>query len=388
MIRLSATQEGTEIIIRASDDGRGLNLQAIRNKALSNGLATDEDLARMSDEQISSLIFLPGFTTSEKINQVSGRGVGMDIIQAAVTQLKGVINIDSIPGSGTTFTIRVPVALAVTRALVISDYGETYALPLNSVTRALTLDKSQTEERDGRSFLRHEGELYPLVRLGELLKLNGAPENRTGEQPVLLLKSGEYSIALTLDELEETRDLVLKSLGSHLGRVPLLLGATIMGDGNVVPIINPVELVQQIATGTLKLRPAIRPLPSPKRALTVMTVDDSPSVRRIMSNLLKAQEWLPLPAKDGFDALEILGLAETPPDIILLDMEMPRMDGYELLTALRGQPQWADIPVVMITSRAGDKHRRKAMELGASDYLIKPYQDEILCATIRRLTHK
>ena len=388
MIRLKVIQEGTEIIIRATDDGCGLNLHAIRSKALSNGLVSAHDLATMTDEQVSSLIFLPGFTTAEKINQVSGRGVGMDIIQAAVTQLKGVITIDSTPGSGTTFTIRVPVALAVTRALVVRDYGETYALPLNAVTRALTLDKTQTEMRDGQPHLRYEGTAYPLVRLGELLKLGGAPENRSNELPVLLMKSGDYSIALSLDELDESRDLVLKSLGAHLGRVPLLLGATIMGDGNVVPILNPVELVQQVATGTLKLRPVIRPRPAPKRTLTVMMVDDSPSVRRIMSNLIKAQEWLPLSAKDGFDALEILGQAETPPDIILLDMEMPRMDGYELLTALRGQRQWAGIPVVMITSRAGDKHRRKAMELGASDYLIKPYQDEILCATIRRLTHK
>jgi chemosensory pili system protein ChpA (sensor histidine kinase/response regulator) len=387
-IHLTATQEGTEIIIRATDDGGGLNLDAIRAKALANNLVPAADLAKMSDEEVSSLIFLPGFTTSEKVNQVSGRGVGMDIIHAAVMQLKGVITIDSSPGQGTTFTIRVPVALAVTRALVIRDFGETYALPLNAVTRALTLDKAETQERDGRLFLRYDGEAYPVVRLGEVLKLNGSPENRGQDLPVLLLKSGHHSIALSMDILDESRDLVLKSLGTHLGRVPLLLGATIMGDGKVVPIINPIELVQQVATGTLNLRPVIRPRPALKRSLTVMTVDDSPSVRRIMANLIKAQEWTPLPAKDGFDALEILQQAETAPDIILLDMEMPRMDGYELLTALRAQPAWANVPIVMITSRAGDKHRRKAMELGATDYIIKPYQDEVLCATIRRLTQK
>jgi chemosensory pili system protein ChpA (sensor histidine kinase/response regulator) len=387
-ISLSVVQEGTEIIIRVSDDGCGLNLQAIRSKALNSGLIKAQDLATMTDEQVSALIFLPGFTTAGKIDQVSGRGVGMDIIQAAVMQLKGVITIDTTPGNGTTFTIRVPVALAVTRALVVRDHAETYAVPLNAVTRALTLDKAETETRDGKLFLKHENEFYPVVRLGEVLKLHGLPENRGNDLPVLLLKSGDYSIALAVDQLDESRDLVLKSLGAHLGRVPLLLGATIMGDGKVVPIINPVELVQQVATGSLDLQPIVRPRPAVKRTLTVMTVDDSPSVRRIMSNLLKAQDWIPLPAKDGFDALEILQQTETPPDIILLDMEMPRMDGYELLAALRKMPAWADVPMVMITSRAGDKHRRKAMELGASEYLIKPYQDEVLCATIRRLTHR
>jgi chemosensory pili system protein ChpA (sensor histidine kinase/response regulator) len=387
-IRLSAAQEGTEIIFRISDDGNGLNLDAIRAKALANGVVTPEELAEMSDEQVSSLIFLPGFTTASEVSQVAGRGVGMDVIQVAVTQLKGVITIDSVPGAGTIFTIRVPVALAVTRALVVRDCGETFAMPLNSVLRALTLNKSQTEQRDGRTFMRHENETYPVVRLGELLKLSGAPENRSVEVPALLIKSGDYAVALALDDLGESRDIVLKSLGAHLGRVPLILGATILGDGQVVPILNPVELVQQAATGSLQLRAAVRPRPVAKRTLTVMMVDDSPSVRRIMSNLVKSQDWTPLPAKDGFDALEILQQAEAPPDIILLDMEMPRMDGYELLAALRSQAAWADIPAVMITSRAGDKHRRKAMELGASDYLVKPYQDETLCAVIRRLTQK
>jgi chemosensory pili system protein ChpA (sensor histidine kinase/response regulator) len=310
----------------------------------------------------------------------------MDVIHNAVTKLRGIITIDSTPGRGTTFIIRLPLTMSVTRALLLRACGETFALPFNALTHAAVYRPENVVKKEGRRYLRVGEEELPAARLSDLLKLSGPSENKPEEWPVLLLKSGDYSIALITDQVMEGRDVVLKSLGAHLGRVPMLLGATLLGDGRVVPILNPVELVQQAVTGSLQLRPTVRPRPV-KRTLSVMIVDDSPSVRRIMSKMAEGQGWKPILAKDGLDALETLQQPQEPPDIILLDMEMPRMDGYELLAALRTETVWANIPTVMITSRAGDKHRNKAMELGASDYIVKPYRDEVLCSTIRRLTH-
>jgi chemosensory pili system protein ChpA (sensor histidine kinase/response regulator) len=195
-------------------------------------------------------------------------------------------------------------------------------------------------------------------------------------------------VALVVDHLLGGREIVVKNLGTHLRRVHGITGATLLGDGSVVLILNPAELLSQPAAGAKPVRPAIPTTPAPRVLLTVMVVDDSPSVRRIVSNLLRNAGWHTLLAKDGLDALEQLQQTAKLPDLLLLDVEMPRMDGYDLLTALKAQDTLRDLPVVMITSRAGDKHRRKAFELGASAYLVKPFQDEALLDLIRQLTRR
>ncbi|MGL6073260.1 MAG: hybrid sensor histidine kinase/response regulator [Fimbriiglobus sp.] len=386
-ITVKAYQEGPQIIVQIKDDGRGINPEAIRNKAVQGGYATAEAVASLSDSEIYRFLFLPGFSTAKAISEISGRGVGLDIVLAKVQKLKGTINIDSKVGVGSTFSIRLPLTLAVSRALMLQSHNQTFAIPLNAVEQIIRLDE-EPETVGEKPVLRFEGKLYPLIHLATALQLPPTADEAVKKPPVLLLNTGDARVGVVVDKILGGREIVVKNLGHHVRRVKGISGATIMGDGSVVLILNPNDLaaartrniVSSRATPARGLEPK-----GQKAALRVMIVDDSPSVRRVVSSLIKKTGWTEIPAKDGLDALEILGRMGTPPDVILSDVEMPRMDGYELLSTIKNQPAYKSIPVVMITSRAGDKHRKKAIGLGAAGYIVKPYQDEALLATIRNL---
>ena len=385
-IRLRSFYEGTQVVIEVSDDGAGLDPEVIRSKALSRGHISSADAGRMSEKELFSLIFLPGFSTAKELSEVSGRGVGMDIVKASINKLQGTLALDSTPGKGTTITIRLPTTLAVARALLIKAHGETFAVPLGAVTQIIRVERGEIEHLAQDAVIRAGGRVYPVIRLGEALRLKQPADEAVERLPVLILKVGGDHFALVVEQVIEGREIVIKSLGNHLRRVHGIMGATLMGDGRVVPILQPADLVRNSAPSTVPTRPLAQPPATGiTETLTVMVVDDSPSVRRVMSNLLKSVGWQPVAAKDGLQALEMLHGSPEQPTVILLDVEMPRMDGYELLAALKRQEAYRMIPVVMITSRTGEKHRRKAIDLGASEYLSKPYQDEELLNIIRRL---
>ena len=385
-ISLEAHYEGTQVVLSISDDGSGINPDLVRAAAVERGLVSDAEAALMPADRVLDFIFRPGFSTARTVSEVSGRGVGMDVVKSTVTRLKGTVELTSVPGQGTRLTVRLPMTLAIMRVILVKAHGETYALPANMVTRILRVDPESIEAVAGKTILRTGGKVIPLLRLGESLQLKGAADKAVTRPPALLLQLGDQVVALLVDEVLDAREVVVKTLGTTLRKVRGFTGATLMGDGSVVLILNPGDLVEHHAP-----RMASVGMPAhaaaPHKPLEILTVDDSVSVRRVLAKLIEGVGWRPTPAKDGLEALELLqrGLR---PDAILLDVEMPRMDGYELLGALRALPQFKQIPIVMLTSRAGEKHRKKAFEMGATDYLVKPYQEDTLLAVVRRVVRE
>ena len=388
-IRVKAFYQGTQVVIQISDDDNGLDVERIRQTAIANGLIAASQAETLSDEDLYQFIFLPGFSTAKEVSEVSGRGVGMDIVRSKVHALKGTIGVESQAGVGTTFTVRLPMTLAVTRALMVHAANETFAIPMQAVVQILRLERDSIEKLGREPVVRIGGKAHPLVKLAQQLRLKGASDDSTSTVPVLVIEAGGHQIALAVDKILSGRDIVVKTLGNHLWSVKGLIGATLMGDGSVVPILDPAELVGSslghVATPTPTRSSPVNRIKQHNEVPTIMIVDDSVSVRRVMTNLIKTAGWQPMDASNGIDALEKLQAAAVKPDLFLLDIEMPRMDGYELLASLRSQDAHRDTPIVMVTSRANEKHRKKAIDLGASDYLIKPYQDEQLLALINKL---
>jgi chemosensory pili system protein ChpA (sensor histidine kinase/response regulator) len=402
-VRLRAFHEGTQTVIQIGDDGAGLNPERLRQSALQHGLLTSAAAAQASEQELYSLIFLPGFSTATEVSEISGRGVGMDIVKATVHRLKGSIQVDSQPGAGTILTIRLLTTLAVMRALLVKTGQQTFAIPVIGLSQVIKLTPDVLDWLGQDRIVRTGGHVYPLLQLNQLLNLP-AEAISTGTQLALLLTVEDRPVAIAVDETLGGREIVVKNLGNHLRRVHGVTGATLLGDGRVVLILNLPELVREVFRPRAPVfdswhlpRPAdrVETWPAaqfrtgakpPDAPLTVMIVDDSLSVRRVLTNRLTAAGWHPLPAKDGLDALEQLQHLSAPPDLFLVDIEMPRMDGYEFMSTLRKQPGYADVPVIVLTSRAGQKHRARAFEAGATEYLIKPYQDDMLLSLIRRLT--
>ncbi len=384
-ISLRAFPEGTRVALRVTDDGAGLDPERIRRVAVEKGLASEAAAAHLSREDLLAFVFVPGFSTAEGVDEIAGRGVGMDVVKSTVERLKGSVEISFEPGSGMTTTIRLPMSLAVMRVLLVRSASETFAIPLSSVSRIFRLEKKEIEALGKDPLVRREGKVYPVLWLASLLGLENTAIDALQRVPALILDLGGREVALLVEELAGGREAVVKPLGAHMKNLKRYLGATILGDGSVVLILNPLE-ISRPAEARLSGEETV---PSEAEALDVLIVDDSFSVRRVISNLIRSAGWEPSTARDGVDALEILQKTPRKPAVILLDVEMPRMDGYELLATLRGQDEFRSLPVVMLTSRAGEKHRKKALDLGASAYVVKPYRDEELLGLIRKLSsHK
>lgn len=376
--------EGMHVIVNISDDGRGILTAALKKKALETGAVTIEQIVEMSDDDALRLIFLPGLTTTEEINYVSGRGVGMNIVQTTIERQQGTISVHSIPQKGTEFMIRLPMSLAITRALLVKSNEQLYAFPLNLVKK-ITEIPTEKISRNETSF-EYGGTNYKLAHLNKLLGVGTSDVSHLEKVPLLLIETLDTPHALTIDEIVRAEEIVIKPLDKFLQNIPDFVGATILGDGRVVPVLDLIYLLAHKETKLLKTEPELPPVKI--KQTQVMIVDDSPSVRLINSKLIKNAGMMPLVAKDGLEALEQLQLLQELPDVILTDVEMPRMDGYELLASLKKIENLRQIPVIMITSRAGDKHREKAFELGVSEYLTKPYEDTKLIETINVLSEK
>jgi len=386
-ITLKSYYQGNQVVLEISDDGAGLEPEILRAKAVASGYVSEADAPHLSTEELHSLIFLPGFSTAEEVSEVSGRGVGLDILKNSVHKLKGTIKLNSVAGQGATFTIRLPMTLAVTRALLVKSRGETFAVPLAAVSQILRAGVDEYEKIGQDEVVRVGGKVHPLLQLGDALGLPVVTDEAIARPPILILDAGATQVALVVDEILEGREIVVKTLGNHLRHVHAVTGATLMGDGSIVLILNPAELAtESVQAKQQSWSPIQVPEGAARKQLSVLIVDDSVSVRRVVTNLIKNAGWHPSTAKDGLDALEFIQGAAQLPDVILLDIEMPRMDGYELASTLQAHDVFKQIPIVMLTSRAGEKHRRKALDIGAAEYLVKPYQDETLLNVVRRLT--
>ncbi len=375
-IRLSLRQESNEVVFDLSDDGAGLDLAALRGKAEANGLLQPGET--VSDDQLAQLIFVSGISTAARVTEVAGRGIGMDVVRSEIAALGGRIDVSSRKGLGTHFIIHLPLTLAVTHALMVRSGEAIYAIPSTMVEQVRKVKSTELAQLYRDRQVEWQGRLYPFHYLPRLLgDAERIPENLP-HNPVLLLRSGEQRIALHVDELQGNHEAVVKNIGPQLARQPGIAGATVLGDGTVVLILNPAQLAQRIVTMTHKAGKAapetlrIQPL--------VMVVDDSLTVRKITTRLLTRAGYQVATARDGVDALEQLG--EISPVVMLLDIEMPRMDGFELAKHLRRDARTQNLPIIMITSRTADKHRDYAMQLGVNAYLGKPYQEEALLQLI------
>lgn len=375
-ITLAGRRQGNHMVLRFSDDGRGLDFDAIRAKARRFGLGARAD--QLNEDQLTELIFHPGFST-KTISEISGRGVGMDVVKENVRALQGTITVETSRGSGTTFVLRIPLTLGVVRALMVTIGEVTYGIALNDIKDIHRVDRRDISSQAGTCKV--GGAVIPWYSLPTLL---GRPDDQAAEpRPlVLVLALAGATMAIGIPGITGQKELVIKGLGTHLGAVPGIAGAAIMGDGSIVPVLSIPDLIEMARKDeTDGLDALVLDIP---QTCTVMIVDDSISIRRVMSRLVTANGWIPVEAKDGLDAIE--QLAEVRPDCIVLDIEMPRMNGFEFLTKLANLPMNREIPVIMLTSRASDKHRQKALQLGAAAFLIKPCRDEEFVATVVRLT--
>lgn len=386
-INLRVHNEGTHIVLTVTDDGRGISASALKEKAVENRYINREDVLAMSDEEAFDLIFLPGLTTAEKLSQVSGRGVGMNIVRTSVERSQGTIHISSEPQKGTTFTIRMPMSLAVTRILLVKVGENSFAFPLKLVKQITEISAADLEAAQRNKFVQLGSVKYSISHLNDLLDMPVQTFKNRETFPLLLLENSENPRALLIDEIVKPEEVLIKPLGYPLQNMAELLGATILGDGNVVPVLDLFYLLNQKKPKLRRTRKNIEDVIVAKTQTKVLIVDDSPSVRHLNSKIVKNAGFKPLVAKDGLEALEMLHLANELPDVILTDVEMPRMDGYELLTTLKKDAVLHRIPVVMITSRANNKHHQKALELGADEYITKPFDDAKLVETIKRLAN-
>ncbi len=383
-ISVSLARDGAEVVIVVADDGAGINVKLIREKAVSLGLADPQ--VKLTDEEAMQLILEPGFSTAGLVTQAAGRGVGMDVVATEVKKLGGGLFIESSLGAGSRFTIRLPFTLAISQALIVRVAEEVYALPMPTVEGVVRLPRNIVARHLGKDapLFEYGGQKYRFQQLGAFVGIGATrlPETDVS-MPVVLIRAGEQSTALVTDELIGSREIVVKNLGPQISAIRGIAGATILGDGRIVVILDMGAFVRS----EWRARPSDAPvLEQRDRRTFALVVDDSITVRRVTQRLLERNGMRVMTAKDGVEAVSLL--QDNLPDIILLDIEMPRMDGYEVAAHVRADPRLKDIPIVMITSRVSEKHRARAIELGVDDYLGKPYQESQLLDAIEPLVNR
>jgi chemosensory pili system protein ChpA (sensor histidine kinase/response regulator) len=378
---VQVSQQGNEVQIRFADDGAGLDLARIRAKGEASGLLGAG--AQATDPEVADLIFEPGFSTADALTELAGRGVGMDVVRSEARALGGRVEVASEAGKGAAFTIHLPLTLAVNQVVLVASGPKTYALPANLVGKVLQVREAELANARAAGAIQVQGEAVPLRYLPELLnEPGGASAQRSA--PVLVLGSGAGRLALQVDEVLGNREVVIKNVGPQLARMPGIAGATVLGSGEIVLILNPLLLPDHgQAPSQGEAQAAIAAQPAHRAA--VMVVDDSLTVRRVTQRLLEREGYRVLLAKDGVEALELLQAPETRPSLMLVDIEMPRMDGFDLTRNVRGNEATRGIPIIMITSRTADKHRNYALGLGVDAYFGKPFQEDVLLAAIEGL---
>ncbi|MBS0382583.1 MAG: Hpt domain-containing protein [Proteobacteria bacterium] len=395
-VTIEVGRQGTEVLVRVSDDGAGFDRDAIRAKAIERGLLQPD--TPVADAELFNFVLETGFSTAGEISQISGRGVGMDVVANQIRELGGSLAIESERGRGTVFNIRLPFTLAVTQAITVRAGDTTFAVPMTSVQAVSRIPRDEMAARmAGDRSVGYGGEEYQLHELSELLGLAPAyaTEDSTGQLPLLMVRAGDMRAAIHIDSVIGSREIVVKPVGPQISNVPGMFGATIMGDGSVMLILDPAPLVRHFIARTTVVvgeeAAAPEPIEPPVAVLRsdegaprlVMVVDDSITMRKVTTRVLEREQLEVVTAKDGVDALE--KLQERIPDVMLLDIEMPRMDGFELATHMKNDARFRQVPIIMITSRTGEKHRERAFEIGVDRYLGKPYSEPDLLRNVKEM---
>ena len=381
-ITIDITRDGSDIVIRVRDDGGGVNIDKVRSRAVQLGLLDQKH--DVTDSDLVQFILEPGFSTAEHVTQLSGRGVGMDVVDIEIKQLGGILQIETNP-QGTTFTARLPFTLSINQAILVRTGEEVYAIPLINIEGITRLDARQMLEyyRQENAEIEYAGQQFALHSLARLVGMDTQfrPGPEEEKQAVILSRSGDVRVALHVDEIIGNREIVVKTLGKQLSQVKGLAGASILADGSVVLILDIGGLIRHSISSAVKIVYHHDDARVPKTRDIVMVVDDSITMRRVASKLLERHNYQVVTAKDGVDALA--QLQDLHPDVMLLDIEMPRMDGFELATHMQNEESFSSIPIIMITSRTGEKHRDRALEIGVNNYMGKPYQEDELIENIQ-----
>jgi chemotaxis protein histidine kinase CheA len=380
-LKLNFFREGTQIVVRCQDDGAGLNHKAILEKAKKHNLIKEDE--PLSDADINRLILHPGFSTREKATQTSGRGVGMDVVHTELLAMKGSVHIESEAGKGCLIELRMPVSLMSSHALLLRHLNQIIAVSNHGIEKILHPSDSQIIKTANATFCEVDGEKLQMVTLESLLNL---PEDRRNDdretRPALLIREEELNHVVYIQEIVDTRDLFVKSMGKYINNIKGILGATILGDGSVVPVIDLPELIRAPVVNLQG--PSELTQTNIHRALPIaLVVDDSLSARRALAQVIQDAGFDVRTAKDGLEAVGII--EKKKPDIMLVDMEMPRMNGMELTSHVRGFDNTKDIPVIMVTSRSTDKHRKQAEEAGVDIYVTKPFSEDDLLDHVHEL---
>ncbi len=380
-IRIGVEQDGNDIVIRIADDGRGIDRAAIAERARAIGLLRDGQ--ELGEDDLVRVLATPGLSTASEVSQVSGRGVGMDVVSEMVRQLGGSIGVETSPGAGTTFVLRVPVTLAVSHALLVYAGEQMFAVPARLIINVLRLKKDDLEDgdEDADAYTYYNDRRIPVLNLANRLGLPFRASER-GVANVIVVRAGLREIGLWVESISDTREVVVKPLGSMLQSIPGIGAVTLLGDGSIVLILDVPDLWQARRVRIAEDSYAASVTSSDQ--VTVMVVDDSMTVRNVMGRDLQNNGFEVILAKDGVDAIE--QLRHTVPDIMLVDLEMPRMDGFELTRRVRVDDNLREVPILIITSRAGSRHREQATRLGANGYMSKPYRLDDLVRSIQGLT--
>jgi chemotaxis protein histidine kinase CheA/ActR/RegA family two-component response regulator len=409
-IILRARQDKSQVVIDVADDGRGIDLNKIKERIIRNQLAIEENVERMSEAEVLDYVFYPEFSTRDEATEISGRGIGLDVVSNQIQKLKGNIRIKTEKNIGTTFSIRVPLTLVVSQALIIRSYGQSIAIPLMAVQESIDIDKDNILVDDNKKYIQVRGKLLPFITISEILNFEKEQIGALDHEIALILHDAGVSIALGIKEITGRQEIVIKALGSHLQNVEYVAGGAILGNGEVALILDYAAIIRTIefqffgnVTDTysikkahkkkektkpeeVKLQKEKKSKPTAKKSIPkkmikdrkprILIVDDSSSVRNFVGSVLEREGFEILKSSDGITAIDKIENEEV--DLVITDLEMPKMHGFELITKIRDQKKFDNMPIVILTGRAGQDKHKKGKELGANAFIIKPFKESDL----------
>ncbi|GAA7221107.1 chemotaxis histidine kinase/response regulator CheAY2 [Helicobacter pylori] len=387
-VQLSAYNEGNHIVIKISDDGKGLDPVMLKEKAIEKGVISERDAEGMSDREAFNLIFKPGFSTAKVVSNVSGRGVGMDVVKTNIEKLNGIIEIDSEVGVGTTQKLKIPLTLAIIQALLVGVQEEYYAIPLSSVLETVRISQDEIYTVDGKSVLRLRDEVLSLVRLSDIFKVDAILESNSNVY-VVIIGLADQKIGVIVDYLIGQEEVVIKSLGYYLKNTRGIAGATVRGDGKITLIVDVGAMMDMAKSIKVNITTLMNESENTKSKnspsdYVVLAIDDSSTDRAIIRKCLKPLGITLLEASNGLEGLEMLKNGDKTPDAILVDIEMPKMDGYTFASEVRKYNKFKNLPLIAVTSRVTKTDRMRGVESGMTEYITKPYSGEYLTTVVKR----
>jgi len=384
IITLTASQQGSQVVIEVSDDGRGIDAEKVKREAVKRGFITEEKVKDLVDEQVYPFLFIPGFSTSEAVTEVSGRGVGLDVVRENISKLKGIVEIYSTPGQGSRFIMKLPLTLGITESLFVACGSETFALPIENVVETIRVNREEIRTVEGKEAITLRGQILPLVRLNDVFSLSQRGIVEKKFFLVAIVQSVEKRIALMVDQLLGRQEIVRKNLSGPLKNVRGVSGATIIGDGRVILILDIPQIIENVeGVMVKKVQFALKPAPAKKRK-AILLAEDTLSTAMLEKSILESAGFSVVIARDGQEALEKASQERF--DLVITDVLMPRMDGFELTLRLKKDSLYKDVPIIIVTTRESDADKRRGLEAGAEAYILKSeFTSEGLLETIERL---